>query len=133
MLPETFVKNAAVCHQISADKVASRYLGPCFDPAPAYSAIVTCTKPILGLYLDSRESTCQKLKIKVKWWGVSTGIATCWKHGSFDGIETQKKRDKRCHFEMVALLGLEHFRYGQTRLIVIRQLGEGRLHWDCVF
>ena len=57
----------------------------------AYSAIVTS---MFWDYLDSHGSSCQKSKLTVKRWVAYTRIATSWKYGDFDGVESREKGPK---------------------------------------
>ena len=97
----------------SGDKVA-RY---CFSRLVHTCSIERCTKPLLGLYLVLRGSSYQKQKLKVKVWWLCTGIATFWRLYCYHWPRNLEKHQKRRHFEVASLLGLEHLRYGQKEFI----------------
>ena len=80
--------------------------------------IVLCTKLLVGLYLDSRGSSYQKLKHKVKVWCLCTGIATFWRLYFFRSARNLEKHQNRRHFEVASLLGLEHVSYWKEQSIV---------------
>ena len=56
---------------------------------------LTCRKPFMGLYLDSRDSSYQKPTDKVKLWCVCNGIATFWRTYYIHQARKRKKPSKR--------------------------------------
>ena len=71
-------------------------------------SIERCTKPLWGLYLVSRGSSYQNQKLKVKVWRLCTGTATFWRLYCYRWPKNLEKHQKRRHFEVTSLLGLEH-------------------------
>ena len=83
----------------------------CFSHLRPYWLHRTLYKTLLGLYLDSRGRNYQKLKLEVEVRCLCTGIATFWRLYFYHWARNLEKHQKRRHFEVASLLGLELLRY----------------------